>query len=88
MIKYHHHPADYSGQDQSAAWIRLVYLGNLLAYLLEQEDKNIKGLLQLDPNFENYFTYSDLEITELLDGIGNEIQEQKEYFRLFEIGSL
>lgn len=85
MVKYHHEPGKYRKQDEISPWIRLVYLGNLLVHALEDNTKDLAHIVSLDPYFENYFSFSDLEITHMIEKIENDINEQSDYLKLFGI---
>lgn len=88
MVEYHHSPDKYSASERMAPWVRLVYLGNLLAHLLEINEYNLANLIQLDPYFEKHFAYSDPEIRQMAETVEKEIREQQEYIKLFEIGNI
>jgi len=82
--RYHHHPDAYTGEDTNALWIRSVYLGNLLAKMVEEEKKSFQDLLQLDPLFEKYYSLSDIEVEQLIETVEQEIKDQQSYIQLFE----
>ncbi len=88
MAKNHHSPDEFEMTYDSGSWVRLVYLGNLLAHLVEMEQRDIASLIQLDPHFTNYFSLSDTEVTDLIEIIENEINEQENYLQLFEVGKI
>lgn len=82
--RYHHNPDAYPGEDTNAMWIRLVYLGNLLAKMVEKGKKTFQDLIELDPHFEKYYSLSDVEVEQLVEGVEQEIKDQQKYIQLFE----
>lgn len=82
--RYHHNPDAYLGEDTNALWIRSVYLGNLMARMVEKGKKSFKDLLELDPLFEKYFSFSDVEVEQFIETVLQEINDQQSYIKLFE----
>ena len=87
-IEYHHEPDLYTGENDISPWIRLVYLGNLFAHLLEEGKTNREDMMKLDPDFEKQFSLPEGEFSELMTMLTESLNEHSEYISLFETGTL
>ncbi len=85
MVENHHKPDNYTNQDKVTSWVRLAYLGNLLALLLDKESQDFGTLLEIAPDFEKYFSLSDLEINQYIKELKEEIAENEEFIKLMDI---
>ncbi len=88
LVKYHHIPDQCEHEDEIASWIRLVYLGNILAHLLKRDKVDIKTHQIFDYSMNKYYSFTEAEIIKLMENIRKDIQEQENYIKLFEIGTL
>ncbi len=85
MVRYHHAPGDFQEQSQVAPWVRLVYLGNLLVHLLDQPEAGLTDVLKLDTRFNEYFSFTEDEIANLLSKARNDLKEQENFLKLFNL---
>ncbi len=88
MVAAHHQPQVGLPTDKYGPWNRLVYLGNLMAHLIKNRQKDLGSLLNLDPEFSKYFSFSNLEIAELIQNIEEELTDQEGYLMLFNAGTV
>ena len=84
VARYHHRPEEYKSGEKVDFLIRLVYLGNLVAHLLEGKFSHYSDLLTIEPNFKDYFSISEKEFGGLLQAVDQEISGQQEFIKLFE----
>ncbi len=85
MVRYHHAPGDFQEQSQVAPWVRLVYLGNLLVHLLDQPEAGLTDVLKLDTRFNEYFSFTEDEIANLLSKARTDLKEQENFLKLFNL---
>jgi HD-like signal output (HDOD) protein len=83
VTRYHHRPEEYKSGEKVDFLIRLVYLGNLVAHLLESKLSHYSDLLTIEPNFKDYFSISEKEFRRLLQEIDQEINGHQEFIKLF-----
>lgn len=88
MVKFHHSPQEDELGNDNALLARIVYLGNLLVHLIENNTEDLESLKNLDPDFERYYSFTDVELEKLVEYIKNEISENEGYIKLFGINSV
>ena len=86
LVNYHHTPDAYNGTDNLASLIRLTYLGNMLAKLLDQPEQNINTLAAMDPNFMTFFSFTDVEIEQMIELVKKYLEDNKEFVKIFQTG--
>lgn len=66
MIKFHHSPMEFSGEDEVLKMIRFTYLSNLLAHFLKSNHQELPDLMKLDWNFNHHFKFTKDEFKEII----------------------
>lgn len=82
MVRHHHTPGHFDRKDSRYTSIKTVYLGNILAHLLEIKKQNIQGIMDIDSSFENIFQFTSDEINDILNLIRYDVKEEQKYIDL------
>lgn len=77
MVKFHHFPLEFNGEDEELRMIKFVYLSNLLAHFLESDFQELEDLEKLDKKFNQYFKFTNDEFEEILSFMKQFISNQK-----------
>lgn len=67
MVKYHHYPFEFTGNDDENMMIRFCYLSNLLAHFVQNGFQNFEDLCKLDRNITRYFGFKNSEFDEIMN---------------------
>jgi putative nucleotidyltransferase with HDIG domain len=82
IVKYHHLPEHYSSGSKLDFWIRLVYMGNLVAHSLEDDRLNYADLKNLDQGYKDYFSISEDGFDRIIKLIKKELQLKQQIIKI------
>jgi HD-like signal output (HDOD) protein len=82
MVRQHHTPEQFDPIDSRYSSIKTIYLGNIMAHLLEMKKQNIQGIMDIDGSFEKYFQFTSDEINDILNLIRYDLKEEQKYINL------
>lgn len=85
MVKFHHFPVEFTGEDEELRLIRFVYLSDLLAHFIQNNFRNIADMNTLDEEFNQYFTFSKKEFDQLINFTKQFISNQKTLKQIMQI---
>jgi putative nucleotidyltransferase with HDIG domain len=84
LARYHHKPVEYNSGEKLDFWIRLVYLGNLIAHFFEMGLLNYKDLRELDPEYEDFFSISEKDFRKLVQAVQIELKDHRDVIKFME----
>lgn len=67
MIRYHHDPDEFEGDEEESKMIRFLYLSNLLAHFIQNNFKDFEEIRTIDTKFDQYFSFTDSEFNEIVN---------------------
>lgn len=67
MVKYHHYPDEFGGDEEESRMIRFLYLSNLLAHFIQNNFKDFEEIRTIDAKFNQYFSFTDSEFKEIVN---------------------
>ena len=83
MVRFHQNPARYEGGRTHTKRIKRLYLSNLIAHYLRDDLNGLRGIRQLDPEFERFFRFTNTEFDELVNHLRRQIRRNREYFEIY-----
>lgn len=88
LTRYHHKPVEYKSGEKLDFWIRLVYLGNLIAHFVEMGLLNYKELQELDPEYEDFFSIGEKDFRKLVKVVQKELKDHREAIKFMETSQI
>ncbi len=80
--RYHHHPDAFEGDPAIASFVRQTYLANVVAHYLEGEQIGLEAVVAYDPEFPNYFSFSEEEFVGLTEYVQELIAQNRALFEI------
>ena len=85
MVKFHHSPVEYIGEDEQLRLIRFIYLSDLLAHFIQNDLQTIADVDKLNKHFNRYFTFSNEEFDKLVNFTKQFLSSQKTFKQIAQI---
>jgi two-component system cell cycle response regulator len=85
MVKFHHFPIEYIGEDEQLRMVRFIYLSDLLAHFIQNDLQTIADMDKLDKQFNQYFTFSNEEFAKLINFTKQFISNRKTFKQIVQI---
>ena len=82
MVRHHHALEHFDPKDYRYSSLKTIYLGNIMAHLLEMKKQNIQGIMDIDSSFEKFFQFTSDEINDILNLIRYDLKEEQKYINL------
>jgi len=67
MVKHHHFPDEFDGDEEESKMIRFLYLSNLLAHFIQNNFKDFEEIRTIDAKFNQYFSFTNSEFNEIVN---------------------
>ena len=84
MVQLHHLDIQNLNGEGDSPWGRIIYLANIFAHLMETDQRNVEGVIKIDPNFSKHFTFTDSEIAHMIELIEIEINENQDLISILQ----